>query len=56
MNTAPDYGSLLSAEKPEVITGERQNQLYVARLEEFTAQPVVTSAEEKLIALLTVLV
>jgi HTH-type transcriptional regulator/antitoxin HigA len=53
---ATDYGSLLSIEKPEVITGERQNQLYIARLEELTAQPGVTPAEEKLIALLTVLV
>jgi HTH-type transcriptional regulator/antitoxin HigA len=53
---ATDYGSLLSVEKPEVITGERQNQLYIARLEDLTAQPAVTPAEEKLIALLTVLV
>jgi HTH-type transcriptional regulator / antitoxin HigA len=53
---ATDYGSLLSIEKPEVVTGERQNQLYIARLEDLTTQPEVTPAEEKLIALLTVLV
>ena len=54
--TATDYGSLLSVEKPEVVTGDGQNQLYIARLEELTAQPAVTPAEEKLLALLTVLV
>jgi len=53
---ATDYGSLLSVEKPEVVTGDHQNQLYIARLEQLTAQSEVTPAEEKLIALLTVLV
>ncbi len=56
MNAAMDYGALLSQEKPEVVTGDRQNQLYVDRLEKLTAQGTVTPAEKKLIALLTVLV
>jgi HTH-type transcriptional regulator/antitoxin HigA len=56
MNAAMDYGALLSQEKPEVVTGEEQNQLYIDRLEKLTVQATVTPAEEKLIALLTVLV
>jgi HTH-type transcriptional regulator/antitoxin HigA len=53
---APDYGALLSETKPEVISGERQNQLYIEHLERLTRQKTVSPAEEKLIALLTVLV
>jgi HTH-type transcriptional regulator/antitoxin HigA len=58
MNTlAPtDYGALLSEVKPEVIQGEEQNQLYIRQLEQLTDKPTVSPAEEKLIALLTVLV
>jgi HTH-type transcriptional regulator / antitoxin HigA len=54
--TALDYGTLLSQTKPEVVSGEQQNQLYIEQLERLTGQEVVTPAEEKLIALLTVLV
>ena len=57
MNTgAIDYGALLAEAQPEVVSEEPQNQLYIERLEKLTGQEVVTPAEEKLIALLTVLV
>src|ERR1035438_8646759 len=51
-----EYGALLSATRPEVITGEAQNQAYIQKLEELTSQETVSPAEEKLIALLTILV
>lgn len=50
------YAALLAEERPEVISGEEQNQLYIERLEQLTGQDVVSPAEEKLIALLAVLV
>jgi HTH-type transcriptional regulator/antitoxin HigA len=53
---AIDYGALLSETKPEVVESEEQNQLYIQRLEQLTSKPAVSLAEEKLIALLTVLV
>lgn len=53
---AVDYGKLLSEAKPEVIRSEEQNQAYIRRLEELTSRKKVTPAEEKLIALLTLLV
>jgi HTH-type transcriptional regulator / antitoxin HigA len=53
---AIDYGALLSETKPEVVSGEQQNQVYIERLEKLTSQETVSPAEEKLIALLTVLV
>jgi HTH-type transcriptional regulator / antitoxin HigA len=53
---AIDYGALLSETKPEVVSGEQQNQAYIERLEKLTSQETVSPAEEKLIALLTVLV
>lgn len=53
---AIDYGALLSEIKPEVVHGEEQNQLYIQHLERLTSKPAVSPAEEKLIALLTVLV
>jgi HTH-type transcriptional regulator / antitoxin HigA len=53
---APSYGELLSEEQPEVIRSEDQNQSYIQRLEELTSGETVTPAEEKLIALLTVLI
>jgi HTH-type transcriptional regulator/antitoxin HigA len=56
MSAIADYGALLLKEKPEVITGERQNQRYIEKLESLTGRESVTSAEEKLIALLTVLI
>ncbi len=55
-SAATAYGDLLSREKPEVISGELQNRLYIERLEKLTAKKSVTSAEKKLVALLTVLV
>jgi HTH-type transcriptional regulator/antitoxin HigA len=55
-SAASAYGSLLYREKPEVIGGERQNRLYIERLEKLTAKKSVTPAEKKLIALLSVLV
>jgi HTH-type transcriptional regulator/antitoxin HigA len=57
MNAAAmDYGALLSQTKPEVITAETQHQAYIQKLEELTSQETVSPAEEKLIALLTLLV
>ena|SRR5579863_1238048 len=53
---ATDYGALLSQTKPEVVSGDRQHQLYIKQLEKLTGQAEVTAAEEKLIHLLTVLV
>jgi HTH-type transcriptional regulator/antitoxin HigA len=55
-SAATAYGELLSREKPEVISGEQQNRLYVERLEKLTAKKSVSLAEKKLIALFTVLV
>lgn len=54
--TALDYGRLLSDAKPEVIRSEEQNQAYIRKLKELTSREKVTPAEEKLIALLTLLV
>jgi HTH-type transcriptional regulator / antitoxin HigA len=53
---AIDYGALLEETKPEVIHGEVQNRRHIEILERLTAQETVTEAEEKLIALLTVLI
>lgn len=53
---AIDYGTLLEETKPEVIHGEPENRRLIEILERLTAQEHVTEAEEKLIALLTVLV
>jgi HTH-type transcriptional regulator/antitoxin HigA len=55
-SAATHYGKLLSEARPEVVSSERQNQAYIAQLERLTAQKKVSPAEEKLIALLTVLV
>jgi HTH-type transcriptional regulator/antitoxin HigA len=55
-SAATAYGALLSREKPEVISGEKQNRLYIERLEKLTAKNSVTPAERKLVALLTVLI
>ncbi len=56
--TAPEisYGALLSETQPEVVRDEGQNQVYIEKLEELTSRESVTPAEEKLIALLTLLV
>jgi len=53
---AIDYGTLLSETRPEVIKGEQQNQVFIAKLEELTAKPEVSTAEQKLIELLTILI
>ena len=53
---AIDYGTLLEETKPEVIHGEPENRRLIEILERLTAQEHVTEAEEKLIALMTVLV
>jgi HTH-type transcriptional regulator/antitoxin HigA len=53
---AADYGALLSETRPEVIKAEQQNQAFIAKLEELTAKPEVTPAEQKLIELLTFLI
>ena len=53
---AIDYGKLLEETKPEVIHGEPENRRLIEILERLTAQEHVTEAEEKLIALITVLV
>jgi HTH-type transcriptional regulator/antitoxin HigA len=56
--TAPaiNYGDLLSETQPEVVRTEEQNQFYIQKLEQLTSRESVTAAEEKLIALLTLLV
>lgn len=55
-STAIDYGTLLSETRPQVITEENQNRAYIEKLEQLTAQEIVSPAEEQLIALLTLLV
>jgi HTH-type transcriptional regulator / antitoxin HigA len=54
--SAAKYAQLLFETKPEVITGERQNQAYIRKLEELASRKSVSAAEEKLIALLTLLI
>src|SRR5271166_3761720 len=53
---AANYAALLSETRPEVVRDEKQNQLYIRRLEGLTSKKSVTRAEEKLIDLLTVLI
>ena len=53
---AANYADLLSQTRPEVIRDERQNQAYVCLLEKLTSKKSITSAEEKLIELLAVLI
>ena len=50
------YAELLSETQPEVILSEEQNQHYIRMLEDLTSRETVTPAEEKLIALLLVLI
>lgn len=54
--SAAAYAELLSETRPEVIRTEKQNQIFVAKLEELASKAEVTPAEAKLIELLTVLV
>lgn len=53
---AAEYGALLSERKPEVVHDEKSNQSYIQQLEDLTSKTNVSSAEEKLIELLTVLI
>jgi HTH-type transcriptional regulator / antitoxin HigA len=53
---AVEYGTLLAEIKPEVVHDEARNQIYIQQLEQLTGKTMVSSAEEKLIQLLTVLV
>jgi HTH-type transcriptional regulator / antitoxin HigA len=53
---AVGYGKLLSQLQPEVVRTDAQNQAYIQKLEELTGKETLTAAEEKLIALLTLLV
>lgn len=53
---ATSYAELLSETQPEVIRSEEQSQRYIHMLEELTGREGVTLAEEKLIALLMVLI
>ena len=53
---ATGYADLLSQTQPEVIGSEEQNDRYIRILEDLTSRESVTGAEEKLIALLTLLV
>ncbi len=54
--SAIDYGALLKDARPEVIHSEQQNAMSIAMLEKLTSRKKVTSAQKKLIELLTVLV
>ena len=54
--SAVDYGALLKEIQPEVIHSEQQNAAFVAMLEKLASMEKVTTAQEKLIDLLTVLV
>ena len=53
---ATSYGDLLSEKQPEVVRSEEQNQRYIQWLEELTSQEVTSPAQDKLIALLALLV
>ena len=53
---ASEYGTLLSETKPEVIDGEDQHQHFVEVLERLTSQEALTPAQEKLVALLILLI
>ncbi|MBZ5504704.1 MAG: helix-turn-helix domain-containing protein [Acidobacteriia bacterium] len=53
---AIDYGALLKEIQPEVIQSEQQNAAFIALLEKLTSMKKATSAQAKLIELLTVLV
>jgi hypothetical protein len=48
-SAASAYGALLSREKPEVIGGEQQNRLYIARLEKLGSKKSVSPAEKSLL-------
>jgi len=53
---AANYAALLSETRPEAIRDEKQNQTYIRRLQELTSKKSVTRAEERLIALLALLI
>ncbi len=51
-----NYAALLSEIKPEVIRDEKQNRAYIGRLEALSSKKHLTSAEEKLMRLLLLLI
>jgi HTH-type transcriptional regulator/antitoxin HigA len=53
---ANNYAALLQEIRPEVIHDEKQNQLYIRRLESLSCKKSLTRAEEKLMHLLLLLV
>lgn len=53
---AVGYGKLLSQLQPEVVRTDQQHQIYLQKLEQLTGKERLTPAEEKVLALLTVLV
>lgn len=53
---AVGYGKLLSQLQPEVVRTDQQHQIYLQKLEQLTGTERLTPAEEKVLALLTVLV
>ena len=53
---AGSYAALLSAIRPEVIRDEKQNRAYIGRLEVLSSKKHLTSAEQKLMRLLLLLV
>ena|SRR5271165_5091248 len=53
---ANNYAALLQEIRPEVIHDEKQNQLYIRRLESLSRKKSLTRAEEKLMHLLLLLV
>ena len=50
------YAALLSEIRPEVIRDEKQNRAYIGRLEVLSSKKHLTSAEQKLMRLLLLLV
>ncbi len=56
MSALANYAALLQEIRPEVIRDERQNQIYIRRLEALSSKKTLTRAEEKLMHLLLLLV
>jgi len=53
---ANNYAALLREIRPEIIRDEKQNQLYIRRMEALSSKKSLTRAEEKLMRLLLLLV
>jgi HTH-type transcriptional regulator/antitoxin HigA len=59
MSTAtsrPEYADLLARTLPSVIHNEKENERYLAMLEELDKKPKLTPAEQRLTELLTLLI